>query len=136
MKVFIITYFSLLCPLLKNEKSIKYVGHIQSCSGMFAVDRSWNLELKEKGTYFFKIKNADSRYFIDLRLNSQYSGNWATKNDTLFLYNDSLNKGSSDSVFIYRMRDSALISLGNYVDSSWGFNKKNKVIMKMVKAQP
>ncbi|AEV99204.1 hypothetical protein A4D02_36040 [Niastella koreensis] len=135
MRILIIAFVGMLCPSSMKEKGKSYIGHIQYCSGTFVVDRSWNLELEERGTYHFKIKNTDTKSFIDARIRPEYSGSWTTKNDTLFLHNERLNKGSLDSVFLYRMKDSLLISLGNYVDSSWGFNYKNKVIMKLLKVQ-
>ena len=135
MRIFIIILIGIVYPFLGSEKNRNYVGHIQYCSGAYAVDRTWNLKLKEKGTYLFKIENVDTKNFIDVRLKSEYSGNWTTKNDTLFLYNDRVSMELFDSVFLYRMKDSILFSLGNYVDSSWGLNYNNKAIMKL-KVQP
>lgn len=131
MKTFVILFISMVCTLLMNEKNRIYIGHIQYCCGTFTVDRSWSLELKENGTYLFKIENADTKYFIDARIRPVYTGSWTVKSDTLFLYNKRLSKGSIDSLFLYKVKDSSLISLGNYIDSSWGFNYKNKAIMKL-----
>lgn len=118
-----------------KEKNRIYIGHIQYCSGTFTVDRSWNLELKEKGTYLLRIENTDTKNFFDERIKAEYVGSWAIKKDTLFLHNERLSKGALDSVFKYIMKDSSLISLGNYIDSSWGFNYKYKAVMKLSKVQ-
>jgi hypothetical protein len=129
MKVGFIFFIILILSFRENPVYKSYEGHMQKCSGNFAVDRKWELQLFANNTFTYKVRNADTKKFIDNRIKSFYSGKWVKISDTLIL-NDTLNAMCTDKVLKYIVKDSFLISLGNYIDNSWGFNNIGRPIMK------
>lgn len=61
-----------------------YKRHIQVCSSTQAIDRKWNLYLRDNNTFTYVIKTIDSK-LIKQNKQEVLSGKWSKLSDTLCL---------------------------------------------------
>ncbi|MBO9633953.1 MAG: copper resistance protein NlpE N-terminal domain-containing protein, partial [Chitinophagaceae bacterium] len=68
-----------------------YHRHIQICTGVFALDREWQLDLRTDGTFTYHIKTTNTKS-IKRKTIVTYSGTWQSNNDTLTLLENKKEK--------------------------------------------
>lgn len=103
----------------------KYVRHQQICSGVFTVDRKWELQINYDSSFNYSIKTINTRA-VKKRTEQNISGKWRFINDTLCLY----SHGEKDLIKFLQSNKNVLTPVISKVDTI------NDVAIKLDYLQP
>ncbi|NML21735.1 hypothetical protein HHL16_12665 [Pseudoflavitalea sp. G-6-1-2] len=70
--------------LINSNLTGEFNRHKQICSGLFAVDRTWQLSIKSNNTFAYNITTINTKS-SKRETREIFEGNWELRNDTLTL---------------------------------------------------